>query len=986
MTFDGEHKVIPIKGIARAGADSISEDGAMNEVIGFEYKEGSYVPYAGETLRRSVPYWATNVYIHKTSTQTNILVQTDNKLLWMSEEYLNTTEDIADEGEWGTVYNGISIKDVEFIGNVVCVSADDAIHKSIFLDGQYQDYEFVVNKLPKIGLRVTLGIPEENDVIGKQVTYYQTSKFDGGGTFSLTDSIQPQLTKAIGRVREEGGLTGYFLACIAYRLTTGDIVAASAPMLLARPMNINDNKISDIHNDFIVDNSKKALYYDESTLLVSNGYDWTKGEKDLVWNNGHIQNEDDKTIHGYYKYNEKNYHAGNIIGGAPLLFATANILDYVSEAYDFIEVCAIANKLQYFVKNKSTNDTLDDLVSSVCIFISEEITPYKDWSKGDIEDNLITGAQFYYEDIEGIRPTNFTYANSYFPRLKTLEELQKEFKALKNMYKVGEISYTDIRNMNINEWQDVNTKGMLGDSLLNLDTLPISAFSTSDIFGGILDSYNSRLHVFNYKQKLFEGYDILDFTQYGGVGQFNNTSSIYADEAYIKVYGKNNTGKYAVVKKLSSIVEGIESASIPLYWNPVLSYPDKNAYQMDIYYRLNSDWYGAKVNLTQSANGGYAYNILNSERYVSYIDANHLFGKVKLDSVPDIKSYNDVIHQDNVLKVSDTYNPNYFPPANTYTIGDGSIIGIASLSISLSQDTFGQYPLLVFCTDGIYSMGVDTTGTGVYNNIAPFSREVCVNRNTICEIDGAVLFASNKGLMIATAQGVDEFIPALNGEPRHRPQDYKHNYGLGLKLYKDVTNLVELSYCVDDTDFRNYLANPNTYITYASEKNKVIVYNGNEKYIYWIDIPTRNVTKLPISIRMDNDNYPTEEYVSAENKLIKFNQLSANVEIPTMFQTRPLKIDGGSYSSLRVIVRGYFKSIVSTWAELLVLGSYDCINWQPIGISERKLQGGFNDIGCVTDRVSYKYMMIIFSAKLSRDSHIDGIEITKINKYNNKLK
>jgi hypothetical protein len=137
---------------------------------------------------------------------------------------------------------------------------------------------------------------------------------------------------------------------------------------------------------------------------------------------------------------------------------------------------------------------------------------------------------------------------------------------------------------------------------------------------------------------------------------------------------------------------------------------------------------------------------------------------------------------------------------------------------------------------------------------------------------------------------------------------------------------------------------------------------------------------------MDNDNYPTEEYVSAENRLIKFNQLSANVEIPTMFQTRPLKIDGGSYSSLRVIVRGYFKSIVSTWAELLVLGSYDCINWQPIGISERKLYGGFNDIGCVTDRVSYKYMMIIFSAKLSRDSHIDGIEITKINKYNNKLK
>jgi hypothetical protein len=43
---------------------------------------------------------------------------------------------------------------------------------------------------------------------------------------------------------------------------------------------------------------------------------------------------------------------------------------------------------------------------------------------------------------------------------------------------------------------------------------------------------------------------------------------------------------------------------------------------------------------------------------------------------------------------------------------------------------------------------------------------------------------------------------------------------------------------------------------------------------------------------------------------------------------------------------------------LLVLGSYDGRKWQPIGIKQRYVNEsmifgeGYNDIGCVTDRVS----------------------------------
>jgi hypothetical protein len=106
-----------------------------------------------------------------------------------------------------------------------------------------------------------------------------------------------------------------------------------------------------------------------------------------------------------------------------------------------------------------------------------------------------------------------------------------------------------------------------------------------------------------------------------------------------------------------------------------------------------------------------------------------------------------------------------------------------------------------------------------------------------------------------------------------------------------------------------------------------------------------------------------------------------------MFQTRPIKLDGGMKSMFRVIVRGYFKNEDNgKHAVLLVLGSYDGLCWQPIGAKVKSLNGGFVDLGCVTDRVSHKYAMIIFSASLDNDSHIDGIELTKENKFINKLK
>jgi hypothetical protein len=106
-----------------------------------------------------------------------------------------------------------------------------------------------------------------------------------------------------------------------------------------------------------------------------------------------------------------------------------------------------------------------------------------------------------------------------------------------------------------------------------------------------------------------------------------------------------------------------------------------------------------------------------------------------------------------------------------------------------------------------------------------------------------------------------------------------------------------------------------------------------------------------------------------------------------LIQSRAIKLDLGLKTAYRVILRGKFKSDSDKQAVLLVLGSLDGEHWEPIGAYEKSLTGGgFHDIGCVTDRVSCKYLMVVFAGELSTDSHIDYINITTNRKYNNKLK
>lgn len=348
----------------------------------------------------------------------------------------------------------------------------------------------------------------------------------------------------------------------------------------------------------------------------------------------------------------------------------------------------------------------------------------------------------------------------------------------------------------------------------------------------------------------------------------------------------------------------------------------------------------------------------------------------------------------NGIKISDVAYPSYFPIEYTYRVGNGEIIRLARLTRPVSQDNFGTYSLIVFCTDGIYTMGVDRTGNGVYTDVAYFNQEVCTNRNSICEIGGAIIFASDKGLMMMTSEGVEEFTPHLNGPIMFAPSDTADNTKDGQHIYhKLVTtnSIVDIESALSTNDFIDYLQNENTVVSYVSKKKKIVVYNKDRNYIYIIDIATRNTTKLFFSVAFDDDNSPTEEYwkkvitqTGVAYRVTEFGYNSQIGKIECLIQSRPIKVQQDDKCSYRVVISGYFEGNANKWSELVVLGSLDGDHWRAIGIKEKKLNGGFHNLGCITERGSWKYLMFIFAGDISNKSHIDSIDITVDGRYNNK--
>lgn len=455
-----------------------------------------------------------------------------------------------------------------------------------------------------------------------------------------------------------------------------------------------------------------------------------------------------------------------------------------------------------------------DIIAGVDIFISEDITFPR------INEDFATctqgGGKIYFKGYDNAHETAKT------------EVLDKA-----NFYKIVSVAVGDLDSLkagiDLHKDNDVEKS----ETLVVKERLTSDYMMSHEVIPGSAMIYNSRLLINASKVKLPAPY-----TQLNGV--FCNVKKAYSDTEvnhqrqrtykYKFFIRRNNGEEYSVIARSSdgsmNFVTPLISNNAPSnlestwYADPMawIAYPDSNCYKVQVDLG-NGDI--ADIDMSAHPSLSCAYAFLGLDEY-------YFNQKVAHDSSiaeEEKKTYS----VNNQVMLSEFSNPFVFPAGNRYSL-QSKVIGIALATTSLSQGQFGQFPLYVFTEDGIWAM--ETASDGSFLTSKPLSREVCVNPSSITSIDNAVVFVTDKGVMLLSGSQVVNISPFMNG--RHYTLDVEAK--TILQNHQDYAHLIPA--ITDTTPFMAFMKKTSIAYDYPGQRLICIAPDEKYQYIYKLDTET----------------------------------------------------------------------------------------------------------------------------------------------------
>lgn len=403
--------------------------------------------------------------------------------------------------------------------------------------------------------------------------------------------------------------------------------------------------------------------------------------------------------------------------------------------------------------------------------------------------------------------------------------------------------------------------------------------------------------------------------------------------------------------------------------------PDARAYAVDI-----QAVYGDKA--TVLAGGG---NIVGSATLSltphPYLDCSYWYGDIVKQLIsyctetaaytPGLESYMD--DKPNRVYMSEMDNPFVFPTASRYTM-NSKVLGCAIATAALSEGQFGQFPIYVFTEEGIWAMESASDGTIV--STKPMSREVCNNPDSITPIDNAVVFTTDKTVMLLSGSQITDISPFMNG--KHYTMDLLSREAqlIGAGDWSPFLRTM-----ADDTHFMAFMENAR--IAYDYKGNRLVFIKGNETFQYVYMLRTNTWHRLFV----DGDMMPTrftftlnaypDAYVNVQSGNLQYVwSLSSELDVTStesikgVIVTRPFDLGSPDVRKLirDIRIRGYFNK---RDVRYILQGSMDGINWGVLP----SLHGG-----------SYKWFRLIILSSLTPTERISWIDIDYDTKFQNRLR
>lgn len=730
MERNTERKVLSFgKGMTNVPSDMMSDDNELEVCDGFIYRDGELKPIQKPVKIGQTSY--TIMYVHKMADYKNLIGKLEHT---QSIICYKMTDDGIDMDSGQTFSIG-EPSEITSVGNTLICVTENGIHYLLFKGTKYVDLGTELPK-PKVefstfATNLTLGSGKTTPLdirefceTSKKTAYYDDSGSLTSVTTSKTSSywtykpindvdkmkafqtaVQGHVASKIKEAKEVNRFCFPFFVRYALKLHDGSYARISNPILVCPTINRN--------------------------LKISP-----------------------------YRHNGENYEEA--------VNRQTLDLENVNSSAAIYFIYAIGHSNLYYKASIEGADNWKDIVKEIVVFASDEVRPFDIDEDFEFKDplemdgychlNQVSGKQknlsggilgvpvldlnqsykFTYDDYKArsvIMPKHVKSDREIIDALMSKTQFYKLF-AIKTDEANGKLEYAPIANHvveTLTEQEQLKTDDYYGwTTMVAKKVYP----------------YNNRLNMTGVNRKPFSGFSDFIPISTGEQPGMQGVTHPFPDAQEYEIY------THIVANSMDAWVKADGYyAALPEMIGSWIYYPDPNATEMLIIDKDTGSAAHIKLKVHPRLNGAYCFDKLPFPRitYDGFED----------DNARPVVDQNAHETLDSNIYTSVVNNPFLFEASGDNTVGTGSILGIIANTEAISQGQFGQYPLMVFTSEGIYAMSV--TNEGMYGSIHPISREVCLENSPLVPTDKLVYFASEKGLMAASGAETAPMSEQLKG-------------------------------------------------------------------------------------------------------------------------------------------------------------------------------------------------------------------------------
>lgn len=638
--------------------------------------------------------------------------------------------------------------------------------------------------------------------------------------------------------------------------------------------------------------------YSSGTVTPNNFIDATKGlvnkamdglvngwtDKDGVWHEGYGLMLFDAC---FIRYAFRLYDGTLTKHSPPILIMPMRHIVGKEEEGNMESIKTISYDFDSSLRNESCVDVYGNIIALNYDLTQIGNDSYDKWQDIIKSVDIFMSAPLGISNIENMRtdmPTTDSPRTLNYNLIKGLSaEALKSVSNTSTFYFIRSIPLGDYRNvLDPEKFPSTESDISKMENLIFQEVMSDDNFSNHKYGAACSYAYNNRLHLANIKTTFFKGFNpdyflwlntvVTDDGNYNGFKYADAPGELYTS---LLMEVEINTGitNEKVYRSLASpMIWGITK----MFMSGFISYPDPRANKITIYRYSGTGWYKVFSQYLKK------HNYLSLAYYISDGLKPIIEDSPLLVELPDT-SKTISITEPNKIKVSELSNPLLFPNINTYLVGNGTILAMATNAIRISEGQFGQYPLYIFTTQGIYSLDIGQ-GEVVYSNkSAPTSYEI-PNTSIIASTPFGVVFTSSRGICIIRGQEVELLTPQLQEDPR-------------ILQVQFIPTMEDIIHNFAQIPFSKYLENLDN-LVYNPYENELIICDKESDFNFVLNFYSRSFYQSTERINIIVENTFPELNIIAENRLKDYGAIDVDGEGNTRrtevsFILRPIQF--GSY-------------------------------------------------------------------------------------------